>query len=76
MKQIYVITITSCLDYDLNKIDVVNCINKATLIVRSHSMVLCTACRLNDYDYDYDYDYDCDTGLRLRSLYTRSITYI
>ena len=28
------------------------------------------------FDYDYDYDYDCDTGLRLRSLYTRSITYI
>ena len=24
---------------------------------------------------DYDYDYDCDTGLRLRSLYTRSITH-
>ena len=24
----------------------------------------------------YDYDYDCDTGLRLRSLCTRSITYI
>ena len=28
------------------------------------------------HSYDYDYDYDCDTGLRLRSLYTRSIAYI
>ena len=30
--------------------------------------------QFNDHDYDYDYDYD--SGLRLRSLYTRSITYI
>ena len=28
------------------------------------------------YLFSFDYDYDCDTGLRLRSLYTRSITYI
>ena len=30
-----------------------------------------------DVDFEwYDYDCDCDSGLRLRSLCTRSITYI
>ena len=39
----------------------------STLFVSYHSL---------STPHDYDYDYDCDTGLRLRSLYTRSITYI